>query len=97
MSLAHYWAYTWRDKCLSTVRVELRCGNPTRVIQKLSEQLYQYRQHEPLEQLYIEGRFKFVVVVGSESQESVLHQANDDLGGPIAMETSHYTELIRFM
>jgi len=95
--LMHCWAYTWHAKQLSTVRVEPSCGNPRRIIQKLSEQFYRYCEHEPLEELYRDDRFGFVVVVSSETQETVLHQANEDLGHPIPLETSHYTELVRFM
>lgn len=96
-SLIHYWAYTWHQKQLSTVRVETRCGNPKRIIQKLSEQLYEYCKFETVAEMYKSGRFGFAVVVASEAQESVLHQANEDLGHPIPLETSHYTELVRFM
>lgn len=96
-ALIHCWAYIWHERVLATVRVEPRCSNPKRIIQKLTEQLYRYCEHKPLESLHQRNQFRFVVVVASEAQESALHLANEHLGDPVPLETAHYPELIRFM
>jgi len=96
-SLVHCWAYVWHEESLSTIRVEPRCSQPRRLIEKFSRQLYRYRETERLEELYADDRLRFVVVVASEPQELALQQANEDLGQPLPLETAHYDELIRFV
>jgi len=96
-SLIHQWAYTWERDQLFTIRVEPRCANPRRVVEKLASQLFNYCQNESVAKLWERQQFAFTVVVTSEEQEAVLHQANEQLGEPVRIETSHYPELIRIM
>ena len=96
-ALMHPWAYTWEEGSLVTIRVEPRCGNPRRVVEKLSAQLYRYREHQTIEELHRDNRIRFAVVVASADQETVLEQANADLGYPIELDTCHYPELVRFI
>ena len=96
-TLMHPWAYTWESNQLVTIRVEPRCGNPRRVIEKLAAQSFRYCEDDAVERMWNQNQFAFAVVVTSEEQEAVLHRANDDLGNPVRLQTSHYPELIRFM
>lgn len=95
--LIHPWAYTWRDEVLRTIRVEPRCGRPLRVVRKLTSQLYQYCGCPEVQRLQDEGRLIFAVVVASDEQARVLRQANHDEGSPLHLETSVYSDLIRFI
>lgn len=95
--LMHFWAYVWHDDVFSTIRVEPRCANPKRIVEKCREQLYRYCTYAVLERLHQKDRLRFVIVVASEHQEAALHQANDELGETLPLEAAHYDELVRFM
>jgi hypothetical protein len=96
-SLMQTWAYLWEESRLHTIRVEQHCGNPKRVIQKISKQLYLQREVPEFDELYENDQLRVVVVVCSDEQEAVLEQANENLGCPVPLITSVYDQLYRFI
>ncbi len=90
------WAYILDGESLGTIRVEVRT-RPQRMIAKLAEQAYRYRETPEFRELIESGNFFFVVVTATELQELAVQAEAQEQGLAVSVRTSHYPELVRFI
>ena len=94
------WAYYRETQVgldsLVTIRVEYRVGGDA-VINKLSEQIHRYRQHECIAALLESRRFHVHVVTATAEQEQALHSSANRLGFTVPLRTCHDPSLTCFL